>query len=159
MHTYNLLAAHADRTTIAPEGLVLLDAFLERQRVYHSELREAIRADASLAGADKSDQRIGEHFRLLQACDNLSLLACVAYSAPAHLLHPLPLRDGTTSEVIVEPLGPRHFRLLPWPFAEAELRFEFPARHVRGKQFGSSGDLQRAYIAAKDENLSVLLSR
>ena len=32
MHTYNLLTAHADRSTIAPEGLVLLDAFLDRQR-------------------------------------------------------------------------------------------------------------------------------
>jgi Protein of unknown function (DUF3891) len=159
MHTYNLLTAHADRTTIAPAGLILLDAFLERQRLYHLELREAIRVDASLAAEDKSDQRISEHFRLLQACDNLSLLACVAYAAPAHLLHPLPLRDGTTSEVMVEPMGPRHFRLGPWPFAEAELRFEFPARHVCGKQFGSARDLQDAYAAAKDEYMPVLLSR
>src|SRR5579863_8994131 len=39
MHSYNLLTAHADRSTIAPEGLVLLDAFLERQRSYQAELR------------------------------------------------------------------------------------------------------------------------
>ena len=31
MHTYNLLTAHADRSTIDTEGLVLLDAFLQRQ--------------------------------------------------------------------------------------------------------------------------------
>ena len=59
MHTYNLLTAHADRSTIAPEGLALLDAFLERQRSYQAELRAAIAADDSLTheqkdGADDS---------------------------------------------------------------------------------------------------------
>ena len=98
MHTYNLLTEHADRSTIAPEGLVLLDAFLERQRVYQAELRAAIEADQTLAPCAKSDQTITEHFRLLQACDNLSLLTCVAYASPAHLLHPLPLNDGSTAE-------------------------------------------------------------
>src|SRR5258708_14660358 len=39
MHTYNLLTAHADRTTITVEGLLLLDAFLERLRTYQEELR------------------------------------------------------------------------------------------------------------------------
>jgi Protein of unknown function (DUF3891) len=159
MHTYNLLTAHADSATIDPEGLALLDAFLDRQRAYQAELRAAIQADTSLAPAYKSDHAITEHFRLLQACDNLSLLACVAYASPAHLLHPLPLNDGTTSEVQVEPLGVRHFRLAPWPFAEPDLRFEFPARHVAGKQFRSSGDLEEAYTAAKDEALSVRLSQ
>ena len=159
MHTYNLLTAHADRSTIAPEGLVLLDSFLERQRAYQGQLRAAIQADTSLAPACKSDQAITEHFRLLQACDNLSLLSCVAYASPAHLLHPLPLNDGSTSEVTVEPLGPRHFSLAPWPFAESDLHFEFPARHVAGKQFRSSRDLQEAYTAANVEHLSVRLSQ
>src|SRR5581483_8369752 len=48
MHTYNLLTAHADRSTIAPEGLELLDAFLEKLRTFQDELRATIRADASL---------------------------------------------------------------------------------------------------------------
>lgn len=159
MHTYNLLTEHADRTTIVPENLRKLDAFLERQREYQGELRAAIAADASLAPEKKTEQRIVEHFRLLQACDNLSLLTCVAYSSPAHLLHPLPLNDGTTSEVRVTPLGPRHFRLAPWPFAEAELQFEFPARHVEGKTFASSGELEAAFLAAKPETLTVTLNR
>ncbi len=74
MHTYNLLTAHADRSTIAPEGLALLDAFLDRQRKYQDELKEAIAADDSLEQVEKAEQTILEHFRLLQACDNLSLL-------------------------------------------------------------------------------------
>lgn len=158
MHTYNLLTEHADRSTIAAEDLKLLDAFLDRQRAYQDELRRAIAADATLAPEEKSEQAIVEHFRLLQACDNLSLLACVAYSAPAHLLHPLPLNDGSVAEVQVSPLAPRHFRLAPWPFAEPELNFTFPARHVAGKTFHSADALERAFFAAEEERLEVTLS-
>lgn len=159
MHTYNLLTEHADRSTIAPKGLGLLDSFLERLRAYQGELRKAIEADTSLSSEAKTDQICTEHFRLLQACDNLSLLTCVAYASPAHLLHPLPLNDGGTSKVRVVPLGLRHFGLDPWPFAEAELRFEFPARHVEGKTFASSEQLSAAYSASEEQKLSVLLTR
>jgi hypothetical protein len=158
MHTYNLLTAHADRSTIAPEGLVLLDAFLDRQRAYQSELHAAIAADDSLAAQEKKEQTILEHFRLLQACDNLSLLTCVAYDAPAHLLHPLPLNDGGTAEVKVLPIAPRHFQLTPWPFAEPELSFTFPARRVEGKVFPDSQSLEEAFHAASMEQLTVKLS-
>jgi Protein of unknown function (DUF3891) len=159
MHTYNLLTAHADRSTIAPDGLVMLDAFLERQRAYQGELLAAIAADATLTALDKSEQTILEHFRLLQACDNLSLLSCVAFDRPAHLLHPLPLNDRTTTEVQVMPIGARHFRLEPWPFAERELTINFPARHVAGKTFGTSAELDAAFSSAAEESLSVRLSQ
>jgi uncharacterized protein DUF3891 len=157
MHTYNLLTAHADRSTITPEGLVLLDAFLEAQRKFQDELKAAIQADCSLKPPEKADHTVTEHFRLLQACDNLSLLACVAYASPAHLLHPLPLNDGSTAEVQVMPLGARHFRLTPWPFAESDMRFEFPAKHVEGKTFGSSEQLSAAFSAAHEQKLTVTL--
>ncbi len=157
MHTYNLLTAHADRSTIAPEGLALLDAFLDSQRKFQDHLRAAIREDRSLPALAKQDQTITEHFRLLQACDNLSLLTCVAYSSPAHLLHPLPLNDGGTAEVKVVPLGPRHFQLTPWPFEERELRFDFPARHVEGKVFSTSAALDAAFSRAEEKRLSVTL--
>jgi hypothetical protein len=85
MHSYSLLTEHADRSTIAPEGLALLDVFLDRQRDYQAELRAQIHADAALTPLEKSEQTILEHFRLLQACDNLSLLTCVAFMSPAHL--------------------------------------------------------------------------
>lgn len=158
MHTYNLLTAHADRSTIAPEGLTLLDAFLDRQRKYQGELKEAIAADASLTAVEKAEQTILEHFRLLQACDNLSLLTCVAFALPADLLHPLPLNDGNNAEVNVTPIGPRHFQLEPWSFAERELKFHFPARHVAGKTFASSSELETAFLAAKQEELTVTLT-
>lgn len=158
MHTYNLLTAHADRSTIAPEGLSLLDSFLDRQRAYQGELKALIAADGSLTALDKTEQTIVEHFRLLQACDNLSLLSCVAYSSPTHLLHPLPLKDGGAAAVQVLPIAPRHFQLTPWPFSAAEYSFAFPARHVSGKKFSSSAELCTAFSAATPETLVVTLS-
>jgi hypothetical protein len=158
MHTYSLLTEHADRSTITPDGLVLLDAFLERQRANQAELRAQIQADAKLTGIEKSEQSILEHFRLLQACDNLSLLTCVSFSSPAHLLHPLPLNNGDNSEVLVVPTGPRQFRLAPWPFPEPEMTFKFPARHVEGKIFPSAQALDDAYLAAPIEQLNVTLT-
>jgi hypothetical protein len=134
-----------------------LDAFLERQQAYQRELHARIAADASLTPREKSEERIVEHFRLLQACDNLSLLACVAFASPAHLLHPLPLNGGGSFEVEVLPIGPRHFRLEPWPFAKPELSFGFPARQVQGKFFADSESLEAAFHAAPVERLTVTL--
>ena len=157
MHTYNLLTAHADRSTIAAEGLELLDAFLEKQREYQGDLKGAIDRDDSLRTKDKLDETITEHFRLLQACDNLSLLTCVAFGSAAHLLHPLPLHGGGTSEVEVLPIGPRHFRLEPWPFAKPEMSFIFPARHVEGKFFADSESLEAAFHNSPVQQLTVTL--
>ena len=157
LHTYNLLTEHADRSTIAPDGLALLDKFLEQQRIYQHSLRMEIAADVTLTPTQRSEHTILEHFRLLQACDNLSLLACVAFSRPADLLHRLPLQDGGASEVKVWPQGPRRFRLDPWPFAESELTFGFPARHVAGKLFKSSHELEYAFNHAREEELTVTL--
>jgi hypothetical protein len=157
MHTYNLLTEHADRSTITPGNLSLLDRFLENQRQVQGELRVAIASDPTLAPGEKTDQNILEHFRLLQACDNLSLLSCVAYSRPANLLHPLPLNNGGTSEVQVFPVAPRRFRLEPWPFAEPELTFHFPTRRVEGKTLASSADLTAAFSAAHVGKIPITL--
>jgi Protein of unknown function (DUF3891) len=158
MHTYNLLMEHADRSTIAVEGLALLDDFLARQRAYQSELLTAIAADQALTREQKSEPAIGDHFRLLQACDNLSLLTCVAFDGPSNLLHPLPLKSGGSARVEVQALGPRHFRLAPWPFSEPELTFHFPARHVVGHTFPSSASLDDAFQVADVEQLTVKLA-
>jgi hypothetical protein len=158
MHTYSLLTAHADRSTIAAEGLQLLDAFLDHQRKFQDELISAIFADAGLTAFAKDEHTILEHFRLLQACDNLSLLTCVSFASPANLLHPLPLVGGGATEVDVTPHGERHFSLAPWPFAEAKLEFTFPARHVTGKTFASSSELEAAFVGAREERLAVILT-
>lgn len=148
MHTYNLLTAHADRTTIHPDQLPLLDAFLDRQLKFQEELKSRLAADEELSREEISPARIESHFRLLQAADNLSLLSCVDYGKPGDLLHALPLRAGGEKRVVVESLGERHFRLDPYPFAASPLVFNLPARHVEGKLFGSAEELGKEFHQA-----------
>jgi hypothetical protein len=158
MHTYSLLNDHADRSTIAPAQLPLLDQFLERQKAFQQTLMQRIAGDARLPAQQTSEAAILDHFRLLQAADKLSLLTCVDFRQPDHLLHPLPLRAGGHSRVQVRTAGSRHFVLDPYPFAEASLSFEFPARHVKGKVFSSAADLQQEFDGAPVETLSVTVS-
>jgi len=158
MHTCNLLTDRADRATIVPEQLPLLDAFLDEQRSFQEKLFAAIQGSSALSAEEKSRERIEDHFRLLQACDNLSLLSCVDYPKLATLLHPLRLRDGGAEPIKVEPLGERHFRLAPYPFDVSPLVVEFPARHVEGKTFASAEALQAKFAAADVKTLRVTLT-
>ena len=159
MHTYNLLTARANRTTIQPEQLPLLDAFLARQVQFQQDLKARLAADKQLAPEDISPSRIENHFRLLQACDNLSLRSCVDYPRPGDLLHALPLREGAESRIKVESLGGRNFRLTPYPFAASPLVFDLPARHVEGKHFSSVEELQNKFYAATPVQLPVTITR
>jgi hypothetical protein len=157
LHTYNLLTDRTDRSTIAPAHLPLLDAFLERQRTRQDHLRAQVRADPQYTPADVTGQRIRENFRLLQACDNLSLLSCVASMQPSTLLHPLGTRDGSEQTIDVLATAPRTFRLSPWPFDEPSLTFALPARHVEGHTFESSADLAQRLAIAPFEELTITL--
>ena len=157
MHTYNLLTERADRASIAEAELPMLDDFLNRQRLRQRDLHKALLADSSFTPQEVTSGAILNSFRLLQACDNLSLLSCVSFSRPATLLHPLPTIEGV-SEVHVMPVGPRSFRLDPWPFDQPQLTFLLPARHVEGELFDSSETLASAYIHSPVEQLEIHIS-
>ena len=103
MHTYNLLTARADRSTIAPAQLPLLDSFLDRQLARQDALRSKIRSDKHLSAEEVTHDALLDNFRLLQATDNLSLLSCVGYTAAATLLHPLATAKGTNKTIDVTP--------------------------------------------------------
>jgi hypothetical protein len=158
MHTYNLLTEHADRSTILAAQLSLFDQFLLDQKALQQSLRRQISEDARFTPEQASENAILDHFRLLQATDNLSLLTCVDFRQPAHLLHPLPLRDGGHTTVQVLSVSPRHFVLDPYPLAEASLSLRFPARYIEGKVFPSSAELQQQFRDAPVEMLSVTVS-
>lgn len=158
MHTYSLLNDHADRSTIAPAELPLLDDFLLQQKALQHSLLQQIAADARFNLADAREATVLDNFRLLQATDNLSLLTCVDFRKQAHLLHPLPVRGGGHTRVEVTSAGLRHFVLNPYPFAETSLTFSFPARRVEGKSFTAAQDLQQRFQAAPVEMLTVTVS-
>jgi hypothetical protein len=158
MHTYNLLTERADRSTIVPEQLPLLDAFLAEQKSLQDELIAKIQSDAMLTAAEKSRGWIEDEFRLLQACDNLSLLSCVDYQKPASLLHPLRLKDGSAHAVAVESLGERYFCLTPFPFSSSPVELQFPTRHVEGKSFASAQALQEQFANTDVTMLKVTIT-
>ena len=158
MHTYNLLNERSDKSTIAPAQLPLMEQFLESQKKFQGSLRERIASDARFTQEQRSEATIFDHFRLLQALDYLSLLTCVDFRQPAHLLHPLPTRDREHSPIQVRAVAHRHFVLDPYPFPESSLTFHFPARHIKGSIFPSSEELQNAIAAAPKETLSVTVS-
>lgn len=159
LHTCNLLTEHADRSTIRPDQLPLLDAFVEGQRRRQGALRGACLALGTFQPRDLAPGTLDAHFRLLQACDNLSLLACVDFEGPATLLHPLPTRDGGLGTVDVQRLGPRTFRLTPWPLDVPVLRCSIPARHVAGHVFDDVQRLRDLHAAAPEASLEVVVTR
>src|SRR3984957_10613596 len=69
MHTYSLLADHADRSTIAPSELPRLDQFLEQQKSFQQSLLRQIAADPRFTQDEVSEAAVLDHFRLLQATD------------------------------------------------------------------------------------------
>ncbi len=158
MHTHNLLAERADRSSIRAEELPWLDAFLVEQSTLQRALRERLLAEGTLADQHLSVEALQRNFRLLQACDNLSLLSCVDYAGEATLLWPQALREGGSSEVTAQRVGERSFRLAPYPFAEPEMRFKLRARFVAGKVFGSDAELRGRFDGAGLEEVEVEVS-
>lgn len=159
MHTFDLLANRADRSTIRADQLPVLEAFLEDQKALQQKVRAQLNADSTYQPADVSTERIENHFRLLQACDNLSLLTCVDYQGSASLLHALPVTGGAREPVIVEHIRVRHFRLTPYPFDASPLTLEFPARFVSSALFTSKEDLREKFNAAEVQQLAVTVQR
>jgi hypothetical protein len=158
MHTYNLLTDRADRSTIAPGQLPLLDSFLDRQLVRQERLRAAIRTNPAFSPSEASEETLLNNFRLLQATDNLSLLSCVAYRQPSTLLHPFATTDGGNTTISVEASGPRRFLLDPYPFDQPEFTCVVPARHVRGKVFSSHEELADKFAEAPVESLAIKIT-
>lgn len=158
MHTCNLLTAHADRSTIAPHQLPFLDSFLARQSQKQQALRSVIRSDTRFSPHEVVEDAIQKNFKLLQATDNLSLYSCVGFMNPGHLLHELQTHAGDAQRIDVFPIAPRHFRLKPYPFDDALLTFTVPARHVEGKVFASSEELESRFTSAPVQRLTITVS-
>ena len=158
MHTHDLLSARADRSTIRPDHLPWLDAFLVEQKTLQRALRDRLLEEKTVAVEHLLPDALHKHFQLLQACDNLSLLCCVDFNGPATLLHPFLTTDGASTEITVERIADRTFRLTPYPFDEPHLTFNLSARHVPGSTYSTSEELQHLFQAAPIETIDVTVT-
>jgi len=78
-----------------PAGTTPVARYISRRQLqFQQDLQDRLAQDKELAPEEISPERIENHFRLLQATDNLSLLSCVDFPRSADLLHALPLREG-----------------------------------------------------------------
>jgi Protein of unknown function (DUF3891) len=156
MHTHNLLSERADRSTILPAKLPLLDSFLDEQLSLQDELRQRVLKTTAFS-LEQLDDALTENFRLLQATDNLSLLSCVDFDRPATLLHSLRTLHGEAQQVKVERVSERSFQLAPYPLREPVMHFPLRARFVYGTRFTSSGELADQLAKASIQTLDVVI--
>lgn len=155
MHTVNLLTEQADLATIKPEERPLHAAFIEGQLARQHELAATVAAAGR--AADTAPALLRRAFEFLQACDNLSLLVCCCYDQARPLRHRHPDTAGELRTIEVTPLGGARYRLAPWPFDQAELHFEVPARRVPAAACADLAAFRAAYAAATEEMLPVHL--
>jgi len=155
MHTVNLLTEQADLSKLGPADRALHTDFITGQRQRQKELA----AQARQSRPDATDAVFQRAFEFLQACDNLSLLACSRYPSPRDLRHRHPRRDGTLATLHCTPLGADTYRVTPFPFDTDELVLTVPCRRVPGATFPSEEKFRAAYTAASAEPLQVRIVR
>ena len=148
MHTHNLLSQRVDRATIRPADLGLLDSFLAEQLSAQRSLRGRLLGEGGYPPGQISDAAFNEHFALLQACDCLSLLACVDYEQPSDLLHDLITRRGDRRRIKYVRKDAAVYALDPFPFAGTIQKFAIPGRYVPQRKFASSQELTELYRSA-----------
>lgn len=158
MHTLNLLTEQADLRTLSAEDLERHRQFVALQRSRQKQLMTSVSA-VSRQTATLFSAHCEQAFRFLQACDSLSLAACVRYPRPIDLRHRHPLRDGTSTVLRCAPLGDDVYQVYPYPFASDELSFRVPFRRVPKKVYGTDANLRAAHAQAELEWLPIKIVR
>lgn len=157
MHTVNLLTEQADISTLDAAGRSVHGAFVEGQLARQAELKTALRQQADLAPCS-TDEHFARGFRFLQACDSFSLYLGVAYDAPGQLRHPQPKRDGSEVTIALNPSGPHHYNLDPWPLDQPRIVFTIPYRQVARQDTASLQGFREAYHRAPMEYRQITVS-
>jgi hypothetical protein len=149
MHTVNLLTEQADLATIRPEHRQAHADFVAAQRQWQHE---------TAAAHGFGEEMLLRGFEFLQACDNLSLIACAGLDSVAQLRHTHPDPAGNRVAITCTPVGPGHWRVSPWPFTERSHRFELPYRRITGCRFSTMAGYRAAYDAGTLHTTTVTIS-
>ncbi|MEM9025513.1 MAG: DUF3891 family protein, partial [Verrucomicrobiota bacterium] len=137
MHTVSLLTEHADLSTLSEDQKPIHAAFVESQRARQRELTADCAMIPSLAG-HAFEENFQAAFRLLQACDSLSLYCCALFPEVGALQHRHPLRDsGELVQIVYEPVSEGIYALSPFPFVGNSMEFEIPCIGIQGVNFDS----------------------
>jgi len=150
MHTVNLLTEQADESTIQPEHRAAHAAFVAAQRAWQTT--EGERLGLNLSALQRG-------FEFLQACDNLSLIACSGFAQPRPLRHRHPDRTGQLREIQCQPQNPTTWKLDPWPLAADTLELTVSVRRLPKDSFTDEASYRSAFTAAPIKTHEILLTR
>ncbi len=142
MHTVNLLTEQADTSTILPEHREAHADFVSAQQAWQTSERDRMGLNAAF---------LQRGFEFLQACDNLSLIACSGYDEPRFLRHQHPDRDGKLHAIDCRLIEPGVWSLDPWPLGVAELKLNLPVRTLAKDAFADESSYRSALAAVTPE--------
>lgn len=152
MHTVNLLTEQADLSGLSSADRALHADFVDAQRRRQEALKAAIPAPGHPSG-----EAFERAFHFLQACDSLSLVACVAYPKSIPLRHRHPAGNGEEVTIRSHPEGSGTYRLDPWPLREKTSHFTVPALAIHGKHFPSEEDFLKALKKGNRQSIKITL--
>jgi len=158
MHTVDLLTGQADLGSLSEADRVLHGSFVEAQLRRQREMTAELACTPAYADAAEPG-RLLRAFEFLQACDSLSLSACVRYPGPIALRHAHPRRGGAPARLECLPLGSDTYRVAPYPFDDDEFVLGLACRSVPGKTFPGQEAFRAAYAEAPETQLSVRIVR
>ncbi len=142
MHTVNLLTEQADLASIRAEHRAVHATFVAEQRAWQA-------ATISRLGLEPAGLERG--FEFLQACDNLSLIACADYRETRDLRHLHPDRSGRRHALRCTSPQPFTYTLEPWPFERTHLTFDLPYREIDRVACAHPDLFRRAFAAAPQQ--------
>ncbi len=149
MHTVNLLTEQADLSTLRPEHRLPHADFVKAQQDWQSSERTRLALDQAV---------LQRGFEFLQACDNLSLVACAGYDQPLTLRHQHPDREGQRHALKCTPTGETSFTITPWPFRNVEAEFTLPIKRIPKGACTDLAGYREAYAAAETETKTLRLA-
>jgi len=130
----------------------LVDAFVDEQEAgYDTRIGEL--------GLDEDERWI--NYRFLQLYDRLSLYFCMKDldGGEADTLKPVPTDyAGEETELAIEPLGPWHVSMDPFPFAGSEATFTLDRRLLPKNGWASDADFQAGFFATSAERTSITVT-
>jgi len=142
MHTVNLLTEQADESTIKPDHRAAHAEFVARQQAWQKN-------ETAKLGLDADAMQRG--FEFLQACDNLSLIACSGYDETRPLRHLHLDQGGHAHSLICRWISTDTWGIDPWPFSGTAHEFTLPMRRVSKSAFDDLPSYREAFARAEIE--------
>jgi hypothetical protein len=133
----------------------------------HKELVEAFVREqeegyqAISAGLGVSEDERWTNYLLLQMYDRLSLYFCLrdVEAGEADEVGPAPGPEGNDAALVLEPIGPWHVRMTPFPFRESPARFTLVRRVLPKRAYATNDELRQDLYELAPETVDITIEK